>query len=231
MNWQIPNTEMITLGGIKIVWLDKSQAISRSELQANLIAAETEKAETIKAETRKTEFERSRYLLRKVTGWTQAFLPDDQNVPVWPEFHCGSISHKNGHVAITCALKTDRASLGIDCEHSEKDISHLKEKICNAEELTLLARLAAQEKAKLGSLVALVFSAKEAVFKCHHPLGRIMFWFHDAQVEFIDFSAGRIDIKVIVTTSDRTLAGHKTTVYFTEKTASDGQYWLAACSE
>lgn len=231
MNWQIPDTEIVTLGGMKIVWLDRSQTVERGELETNLVAAETEKVLTINAVSRKAEFERSRYLYRKITGSPQPFLPDEQNVPVWPKPFCGSITHKNGHVAVSCDLTSNRSSIGIDCEHAGKDISHLKDKICNSAELEMLNRLAAPEKSALGSLVALVFAAKEALFKCHHPLGRIMFWFHDAEVEYIDFLAGRIEIKVLIKTSDCTPAGHKTTVFFTEKRTSDGDYWLAACTE
>lgn len=231
LNWQIPDIEIVTLGSTRIAWLDKELRVERCELDAILVAEEAAKALSIKATSRKDEFERSRYLLRKMTGCTQAFLPDDQNVPVWPAPYTGSITHKNGHVAVTCEENSSHLSIGIDCEDAKKDISHLKEKICSPAELVLLEQLAAKESLTLGALVALVFAAKEALFKCHHPIGRKIFWFHDAEVVDLDFSAGRIEIKVLIKTSDRTPAGHQTIIHFTEKSASDGIYWLVACSE
>jgi 4'-phosphopantetheinyl transferase EntD len=225
----IPDIEVVATGGLEIIWLDKIHTISHDVINAGLVTEEQQRAEGMKAEARRTEFERTRYLLRKMTGWQQPFLPDTENIPVWPPGSCGSITHKSGHVGITVASSADYYSVGIDCEDASKDISHLKQKICTPNDETLIAALAAQGKLDAGSLTALIFSAKEALFKCHHPLGKTMFWFHDAEVDSIDLEAGTIALKVLMQTSGRTRAGHITNGHFVRKKASNGDYWLSAC--
>jgi 4'-phosphopantetheinyl transferase EntD len=83
---------------------------------------------------------------------------------------------------------------------------------------------------KRGSIIALIFSAKEALFKCHFPLGRKMFWFHDADVSQIDVKTGQIELTVLIDTSPKTLKGTVTSGNFVLNKTSDGDYWVTAFS-
>jgi len=220
--------ESLNLDPLTLSWLDRNTNISRTDLGISLTAEEIQTAGTIKAGARRYEFERSRLLLRSQTGAKTSFLPDSENIPGWPPNLCGSITHKNGHVAISTASKSYFHSIGIDTENAVKDISHLQEKICTTTELNLIQSLSKEENVELGSAVALIFSAKEALFKCHFPLGKLMFWFHDAEVEHIDFTTGDIAIKVLLDTSAMTKKGFVTKGRFLLHNASDGLYWITA---
>lgn len=231
MTQPVPNTETLPVGDTDIVWLDRSHPFAAAESDRWLVDAEKLKAAEIKAPVRRAEFERSRMLLRRLTGWQQPFLPDAQNRPSWPPELRGSLTHKNGHVAVALCRASSCLAVGFDCEHAEKDISHLREKICTAHDLSLISRVvAANPQVSPAALIPLVFAAKEALFKCHYPLGSRMFWFHDAELTALDFPAGRFALRVLTDTSEQTPAGFVTEGHFIRKPASDADYWLALCS-
>ncbi len=218
--------EQLILDPLKVLWLDKSASIN--ELSVSLTADEQKKSESIKAAARRDEFIRSRLLLRSLTGAKTSFLPDPENVPTWPAGLCGSITHKNGHVAVCTTPSGNFHSIGIDSENSKKDISHLQEKICTETDLVFVDKICKQSKFDRGSVIALIFSAKEALFKCHFPLGRLMFWFHDAELSAIDMTSGDIEIRVLIDTSPLTKRGQMTRGKFLLHQASDGGFWVTA---
>jgi 4'-phosphopantetheinyl transferase EntD len=231
MTQPVPNTDTFTFGGTEVVWLDRSHAYEPAEVDRWLVDAERVKAADIKAPMRRAEFERSRMLLRRLTGWQQPFLPDAQNRPSWPAGFRGSLTHKNGHVAVALAPDSRCLAVGFDCEHAGKDISHLRDKICTAHDLAVLSGVTATNpQVPLSGLIPLVFAAKEALFKCHYPLGIRMFWFHDAELTMLDIPAGRFALRVLTDTSGQTPAGFVTEGHFIRKSASDADYWLALCS-
>lgn len=220
------DTEQLNLGPLQLHWLDKSKSID--DLPVALTDDEKKKADTIKAEIRREEFVRSRLLLRSLTKAKSSFLPDAENSPGWPEGMCGSITHKNGHVAVCTESTQSFNAIGIDSENAEKDISHLQEKICTENDLKVVERICKASHISRGSLIALIFSAKEALFKCHYPLGKKMFWFHDAEVSLFDWNKGDIEIKVLIDTSPMTKMGHITQGKFLNHNASDGAFWVTA---
>lgn len=227
----VPNTEVVAVGPTAIAWLDCASPIAPPEIDRWLVEQERQKAAEIKASARRLEFQRSRMLMRRLTAWDRPFLPDPSNKPAWPPHLCGSLTHKNGHVAVALCPRTTHLSIGLDCEHATRDINHLAEKICTASDIRILSLAAAKHpQTPQGSLIPLVFAAKEALFKCHYPIGSTMFWFHDAEIESIDLSLGQFALRVLVQTSDRTPAGFVTRGHFIRKSASDGDYWLALCS-
>ena len=216
----------LILDPLKILWLDKSSSIT-DETTA-LTAEEKNKADEIKAAPRRDEFVRSRLLLRSTTGAKTSFLPNSENAPSWPPGLCGSITHKNGHVAVCTASANIFHSIGIDSENARKDISHLQEKICTENDLEFVKKICKQSKIERGSVIALIFSAKEALFKCHFPVGKLMFWFHDAELSSIDMVTGAIELKVLVETSPLTKTGQVTRGRFHLHNASDGAFWVTA---
>ena len=216
----------LNLGPLQLHWLDKNKSINDHAI--SLTDEEQKKADTIKAAPRRDEFIRSRLLLRSLTKAKSSFLPDAENSPGWPQGFCGSITHKNGHVAVCTAATKSYHSIGIDSENAEKDISHLQEKICTENDLKLVTSICKNSNVSRGALVALFFSAKEALFKCHFPLGKKMFWFHDAEVSHFDWDKGDIEIKVLIDTSPMTNKGQITRGKFLNHKASDGAFWVTA---
>jgi enterobactin synthetase component D len=220
--------QQLNLGPLQLYWLDKRESIA--SLPFSLTHDEQRKSETIKAISRRDEFVRSRLLLRSLTNVKTSFLPDAENSPTWPPGMCGSITHKNGHVAVCTTSKKLFLSVGIDAEDARKDISHLQEKICTQNDLKWVESICGLTEMKRGAIIALIFSAKEALFKCHFPLGRKMFWFHDAEVSQIDLKTGLIKLKVLIDTSPNTLKDTVTSGNFVLNKTSDSEYWVTAFS-
>jgi enterobactin synthetase component D len=104
--------------------------------------------------------------------------------PLWPETLTGSITHTDDFVSAAVARTTDAAALGIDTERILSDATAR-----NVGDLVALPREVARARdAGLSQLEALtlVFSAKESIFKCLHPMPGHYFDFHDVLIDGID---------------------------------------------
>jgi 4'-phosphopantetheinyl transferase EntD len=126
-----------------------------------------------------------------------ALPPDRDRVPRWPPGVVGSITHTHGFCAAAVAWQRDLRGLGIDAERaidsSRGDVMRL---IAVPAEAAWLASLGEAERA-LGA--ALVFSTKEALFKCQFLLTREMLDFSDVELgvaadvrDLADGSAGAV---------------------------------------
>jgi 4'-phosphopantetheinyl transferase EntD len=91
--------------------------------------------------------------------------PDRQ--PVWPPGVVGSITHTAGLCAAVVAESARLAALGLDTELSGAVKRELWQTICVADESAWISALAPGERA---AAVTLLFSAKEAFYKCQYPL-------------------------------------------------------------
>jgi len=104
--------------------------------------------------------------------------------PVWPDGTTGSITHTVGFASAAVALTTDTESLGIDTERivSESQAQEIGSLVMSPEES------AHARAAGLSEPVAftLVFSAKESIFKCLHPITGEFMDFHDVRIDHID---------------------------------------------
>lgn len=112
----------------------------------------------------------------------------DGGAPIWPPDLAGSITHTN-ELAAAAVVPVDTArALGIDLEsvaHAARTPSLLAT-VTTADERVRFATLSALP------LAALVFSAKESVYKCLYPLGRHFLDFSD--VELVIDPAGRFTV-------------------------------------
>lgn len=108
-------------------------------------------------------------------------LVGPSRVPLWPPGFVGSISHCQGFCAAAVAPRDAVIGLGLDVERAEPLESELRARICTASELESFARLAAPAGAPDPG--KLVFSAKEAFYKCYFPLAGAFLGFHDVEVE------------------------------------------------
>jgi 4'-phosphopantetheinyl transferase EntD len=96
--------------------------------------------------------------------------------PVWPPGVVGSITHTAGLCAAVVAESGRLAALGVDTEISGAVKPELWQTICVADESAWISALAPGERA---AAVTLLFSAKEAFYKCQYPLVRERLSFHD----------------------------------------------------
>jgi len=111
--------------------------------------------------------------------------------PIWPEFLVGSITHTQGICAAVLAARTRLAAIGVDTEVTVAVKRELWASICVAAELAWLESLEIAAPA-----AALIFSAKEAFYKCLYPLWGARLNFHDVRVTVSDWpnSQGVLDI-------------------------------------
>ena len=104
-------------------------------------------------------------------------LPDSDRCPVWPRGFRGSISLCAELCAVVVSADEKVRSVGLDIEPSAPLDARLVERICRPGELAGLEPDQTGERAKL------LFSIKEAVYKCQFPISRIFLGFHDVEVQ------------------------------------------------
>jgi enterobactin synthetase component D len=109
--------------------------------------------------------------------------------PVWPDGFTGSVTHTAGFASAAVARTDGTAAIGIDTEEILSTAASRE----IAPAVALPGEIAAARRAGCDRLTALtlVFSAKEAIFKClYSSVGRL-FDFHD--IRFLDADpAGRL---------------------------------------
>ncbi len=100
--------------------------------------------------------------------------------PIWPQSMVGSITHTAGFCAAVVARRQDVDALGLDSEVVGDINVEIWPRICAPAELAWIESLPASERT---AAVGLVFSAKEAFYKCQYPLVGERLNFHDVSIE------------------------------------------------
>lgn len=148
---------------------------------------------------RRDEFAAGRLLARRALdrlGLSPApLLPDSDRSPLWPEGIAGSISHTRDFCAVVVARTDQSSCLGLDIEDAGPLKDELVERICTPRELEWIHSNAEgdEERGRLGKLV---FSAKEAFYKCQYPLTKRFLEFEDVELE-VDLLARTFVAKVV----------------------------------
>ncbi len=99
--------------------------------------------------------------------------------PVWPAGFTGSITHSRRWAAAAVARTEDLRGIGIDVEDIARFHPGLDAQLFCGDEIERLDRLDPQARQ---IAAAAMFSAKEAFYKCQHPLTGARLGFHDAAV-------------------------------------------------
>jgi len=117
--------------------------------------------------------------------------------PLWPAGFVGSITHTHGFYGAVVARDTELRAIGVDAELVGRVGRHLWPAICSTAEIAWLERLDEAGQAQLG---ALIFSAKEAFYKCQYGLTRAWVGFHDVELDAdaTDLRAGRFTVRPLV---------------------------------
>lgn len=108
---------------------------------------------------------------------------DDDRRPCWPRYVAGSITHTAGFCGAAVAGRDRFSAIGLDAEQIARVTSDIWPQICVPEELASLKSRPQQEWAKIA---AIIFSAKEAFYKCQYDVTRRWLEFHDIAVEVDD---------------------------------------------
>jgi 4'-phosphopantetheinyl transferase EntD len=128
-------------------------------------------------ERRRNEFSTGRWLARRALGALGlppgAILRGAAGEPIWPAGVVGSITHSSSVCGVVVAFERHYRGVGLDLELSaapSADLAHLI--------------LAAEEPAAYREphMLRLVFSAKEAVYKCVFPICRSFVDFLDVVI-------------------------------------------------
>ena len=99
--------------------------------------------------------------------------------PLWPKNIVGSISHAEGFCGVVVARKSQIESLGLDVEVTGKLSSDCWRLICTRRELSWISSLPFDRAQKNA---ALVFSAKECLYKCQHTISKRWLDFHEVVI-------------------------------------------------
>jgi enterobactin synthetase component D / holo-[acyl-carrier protein] synthase len=120
----------------------------------------------------------------------------DDRRPLWPESMIGSITHTADFCAAVVAESRRIRALGLDSEIVGQVTSPLWPTICAPREIAWLRSLPVSEQPPAATLI---FSAKEAFYKCQYPLARDRLDFLDAVVEAATWPAPNGTFSIHVT--------------------------------
>jgi len=113
--------------------------------------------------------------------------------PQWPAGVVGSITHTQGYGGAVVAPCDRFHAIGVDAEVIGRVKQAMWPRICAPQEIAWLASLPGSEQAQLA---ALVFSAKEAFYKCQYGLSESWVGFHDVMLDpaACDLRGGRFSV-------------------------------------
>jgi enterobactin synthetase component D len=126
--------------------------------------------------------------------------------PQWPPGIVGSITHCTGFASAAVTRVHDAQAIGIDSEDimSEARAARIVRMVADDREL---AELKGSMHISLPHLITLLFSAKEALFKCLYPAVGRHFGFNAARMTAIDVQRGCFEITLTTTLGDDLPAG------------------------
>ena len=133
---------------------------------------------------RRRQLETGRYLSRKAIellgGEPATAIPaDPRGIPIWPRDFVGSISHTDTDCVVVVGSRDNVTSVGIDLETNVENFSEDEWNLVSSEAERLYSAMCGE--LSLGQYVNLLFSTKEAIYKCLSPITAIDFDFKDLE--------------------------------------------------
>ncbi len=107
--------------------------------------------------------------------------------PQWPPSLLGSITHTQGFCAAAVGDRSRFRGIGIDVESVGRVTPDVWDEVLLPEERRWLEQLEAREQAQIA---ALMFSAKEAFYKCQYELTAQWLDFHDVRLDLVGWNLG-----------------------------------------
>jgi 4'-phosphopantetheinyl transferase EntD len=129
----------------------------------------------------------ARPLLAALGAGDPLLLVGAHRAPAWPPNVVGSLSHGAGLCVVALARRDAFRGLGVDVESEAPLGEAVRRRVCTDGEARLLA---GADAADAGRLAKLLFSAKEAVYKCVHPLLERPLGLRSVEIR-LDTEAGR----------------------------------------
>lgn len=143
------------------------------------------------------EFAAGRRLARQLLQ-TLGFPPgplvcNPDRSPAWPRGAIGAITHTRSLCVVVAARGGPDESLGVDAEPLDDLKPELRSLVCTPAEARWLEARPETERGRLGTLL---FSAKETLYKCQHPLTGTFLGFHQAEIDLMP-EAGRFEARIL----------------------------------
>lgn len=129
----------------------------------------------------------ARVLLKELGADRPVVLRARDRSPVWPVGFVGSIAHTQNMCIVVVARASHFESIGVDAEPEGLLEDDLVPEITTERERVELGRLSGKVRAHQAQRL---FVAKEAVYKCLHPIDQEFLRFQDVEVEFTAPFAG-----------------------------------------
>jgi 4'-phosphopantetheinyl transferase EntD len=104
----------------------------------------------------------------------------DDRQPIWPDSMVGSITHTAGFCAAAVAARNLFAALGLDTEVVGDVGTEIWPRVGVPAETAWIRSLPASQQP---AAMTLIFSAKEAFYKCQYPLAGERLDFQDVRIE------------------------------------------------
>ena len=114
--------------------------------------------------------------------------------PIWPPGLTGSITHTGDFVSAAVARRAATRGVGLDAEHiaSAERAGRIASRVASPEELSLR-----DESNEFATWITLMFSIKEAAFKCLYPIARTRFYYEALRVTTLD-AAGTFEATLLI---------------------------------
>ncbi len=158
-------------------------AVTNPSLRGGMLMPAEEPAVARAAPSRRREFAAGRAAARRAIADLDqpncAIPKGPGGAPVWPPGITGSISHCDTACIAVASQARRFASLGVDVEVAAPLDPVLTDIICSESELVRIARLPARRQALMATMI---FSAKEAAYKCQFPLTGHLFDFNGFEI-------------------------------------------------
>lgn len=140
-----------------------------------------------------------------ITGST-AVARGTNGEPIWPAGVTGSITHGGGLAWAAVAMQEHAVALGIDSERlaERPQIERLSAHVLLPSEMRLGGDILDRQLR-----FTLVFSAKEALYKCLFPLVRRRFYFPDVEIRSVDAMRGTFGAEIRKTLGAAFQAGRR----------------------
>ncbi len=122
-----------------------------------------------------------RALAKLGVGEGVPLLRGEDRAPIWPEGFVGSITHTDSWCAAAVARASEVRAVGIDLEPATPLKQSVVNRVCTPSELQWLSN--ASDPALSAKLV---FSAKEAVYKCQYSVTNQVLGFHAVSLDLGD---------------------------------------------
>lgn len=158
-----------------------------SERATEIHPKELEIAAQFKASKRRDEFITARrcaqMAMQKAKLPGLPVLRSPNRSPQWPFSIVGSISHGAGYAAaILCRQGSGLVGIGIDMENLNREI---KSNICRQVLTEFEIQKWLKGREEVNRDIKIIFSLKEAIYKCFFPISEIYLGFKDAEIDEI----------------------------------------------